>query len=125
MNIKQKDYYLRRYERANNKVERLESALINLHSVKYDNIKTTQHKSLEQKIHERDMALAERIDLYLETCELIDTLSFNQHEYTEERIALFYKYLSLIGDKEIAERMHCSVSKVKKLLNNGLDLLEI
>lgn len=113
MDRKQKMQYLKQYEQLKNRFEYLNSRINEPNTVRYDRIKSTTHKSLTDRISERDNAYIDMMCKKSEFGLLIDDL------------LLFHKYVLLWSDNKIADEFGMNMRKYKREFNKALDNLAI
>ncbi|MEY8675452.1 hypothetical protein [Thomasclavelia cocleata] len=113
MDRKQKMQYLKQYEQLKNRFEYLNSRINEPNTVHYDRIKSTTHKSLTDRIAERDNAYIDMMCKKSEFGLLIDDL------------LLFHKYVLLWSDNKIADEFGMNMKKYKREFNKALDNLVI
>lgn len=118
MNRKEKQAYLSQYQRALREYKTLKSNLESTHSIDYNHVKSTVHKTLGAKIQEVDEAHErshERsIEWYLKINELIG-----------DDIILGYRFLLGYSLEEIAEVLNYSTTTVRRRIKDSLDRLDI
>lgn len=114
MTKKEKIYYLSRYIKARRKFERIDTKLKNPSSVKYDQVKSTVHKSLAEHIQDRDKAYENMMKAYIEIDSLIG-----------DDLVLSYLFLLSYPIEDIAKTLNMSKKKVRNQLYDSLDKLEI
>lgn len=114
MNRKEKQAYLNQYQKALREYKTLKSNLESTHSIDYNHVKSTVHKTLGAKIQEVDEAHAKAIEWYLEIDHLIG-----------DDIILGYRFLLGYSLEEIAEVLNYSTQTIRRRIIEGLDRLEI
>lgn len=114
MNRKEKQAYLNQYQIALREYKTLKSNLESTHSINYDHVKSTVHKTLGSKIQEVEEAHERAIEWYLK----IDKLIGND-------IILGYRFLLGYSLEEIAEVLNYSTGTIRRRIGDSLDRLEI
>lgn len=114
MTRKEKIEYLSQYIKARRRFECLDTRLKSASSVGYDQVKSSVHKSLVERIHDRDKAYEDMIIAYIEIDSLIG-----------DDIIMGYLFLLCYPIEDIAKTLNMSKNNVKKQLYNALDRLEI
>lgn len=114
MNRKEKQAYLNQYQRALKEYKILKSNLESTHSIDYNHVKSTVHKTLGAKIQEVDEAHTRVIEWYLKIDKLIG-----------DDIILGYRFLLGYSLEEIAEVLDYSTPTIKRRIRDSLDRLEI
>lgn len=110
MTIKDKKEYLERYEKAMERFLRLDESLHGIKGKDYTQIKTSSHKSLEERIEECENAYR---DAFLLRIHL-------EAQLKKYDVILSFKYVALMSDEEIAEALRIPVSSVKRRCNKAL-----
>ena len=114
MNRKEKQAYLNQYQKALREYKTLKSNLESTHSIDYNHVKSTVHKTLGAKIQEVDEAHKKAIEWYLKINELIG-----------DDIILGYRFLLGYSLEEIAEVLNYSTTTIRRRIKDSLDRLDI
>ncbi len=114
MTRKEKIEYLSKYIKAKRKYDCLDTQLKSASSINYDQVKSTFHKSLAERIHDRDRAHEDMIRAYIEIDSLIG-----------DDMILGYLFLLCYPIEDIAKTLNMTKNNVRKQLYNALDKLEI
>lgn len=106
--------YLKSYRNMRNRVEYINNKMINVKSIRYDdspNGSYSEPKTQNDYIMMKDKYIAQ-MSLIREDIEKLDNMN--------HRDALFYKYVELMSDYDIADLMHYSVGTVRHFLYSGI-----
>ena len=109
--------YLKSYRNMRNRVEYINNKMINVKSIRYDdspNGSYSEPKTQNDYIMMKDKYIAQ-MSLIREDIEKLDNMN--------HRDALFYKYVELMSDYDIADLMQYSVGTVRYFLYSGIDEL--
>ena len=108
MTVEETRAYLKSYRNMLNRVEYIDNKLINVKSIRYDDAPVSNYsepKTQNDYIMMKDKYLNE-MALIRKKIEELDNITY--------RDVLFYKYVELMNDYDIAELMDYSVSTVRK-----------
>ncbi len=111
---KEKIKYLSRFIRARRKYEVLNQQLKSVESIDINKIKSTVHKSMAERIHDKDKAYEKMMMTYIEIDSLIGDNAF-----------LSYLFLLDYSIEDIAKTLNMTKNNVRKQLYNAIDKLEI
>lgn len=114
MNNREKIMYLSRFMRLKRKYERVDQQIKGLKSTDFNQVKTTVHKTLAERIHEKDQLYKEMIKAYHEVDSLVG-----------DDIILGYLFICCYPVENIAKQLHMSKNKVKQQLYERLDKLDV
>lgn len=114
MTRKEKIECLSQYIKAKRRYDRLDTQLKSAGTVAYDEVKSTVHKSLAERIHDRDIAHEDMMKAYIEVDSLIG-----------DDIVLGYLFLLCYPIEDIAKTLQISQKKVRKEIYSALDKLDI
>lgn len=106
--------YLKSYRNMRNRVEYINNKMINVKSIRYDdspNGSYSEPKTQNDYIMMKDKYIAQ-MSLIREDIEKLDNMN--------HRDALFYKYVELMSDYDIADLMQYSVGTVRHFLYSGI-----
>lgn len=106
--------YLKSYRNMYNRVEYINNKMINVKSIRYDDSPTgsySEPKTQNDYIMMKDKYIAQ-MSLIREDIEKLDNMN--------HRDALFYKYVELMSDYDIADLMQYSVGTVRNFLHSGI-----
>ena len=106
--------YLKSYRNMRNRVEYINNKLINVKSIRYDDSPSgsySEPKTQNDYIMMKDKYIAQ-MSLIREDIEKLDNMN--------HRDALFYKYVELMSDYDIADLMQYSVGIVRHFLCSGI-----
>lgn len=114
MNNKEKINYLSQYMRTKRKYERIDQQLKGVQSIDLNKVKSTVHKSLAERIHERDQVYQEMMMYYVDIDNLVG-----------DDIVLGYLFILCYPLEDIAKKLNTSKNKIRERLYKSLDQLEI
>lgn len=114
MNRQEKIAYLSRFEKAFEHYEYLRNEVEGLKSVDYNHVRSSVHRTLTDKIHEKDLAY----NSMMKTRKEIEDICV-------DNIFLDFRFVLMKSYQEIADILGCSSSTVRKKINKSLDELEI
>lgn len=106
--------YLKSYRNMRNRVEYINNKMINVKSIRYDDSPSGSYsapKTQNDYIMMKDKYIAQ-MSLIREDIEKLDNMN--------HRDALFYKYVELMSDYDIADLMQYSVGTVRHFLYSGI-----
>lgn len=106
--------YLKSYRNMRNRVEYINNKMINVKSIRYDDSLSgsySEPKTQNDYIMMKDKYIAQ-MSLIREDIEKLDNMN--------HRDALFYKYVELMSDYDIADLMQYSVGTVRHFLCSGI-----
>ena len=106
--------YLKSYRNMRNRVEYINNKMINVKSIRYDDSpggSYSEPKTQNDYIMMKDKYIAQ-MSLIREDIEKLDNMN--------HRDALFYKYVELMSDYDIADLMQYSVGTVRHFLYSGI-----
>jgi DNA-directed RNA polymerase specialized sigma24 family protein len=106
--------YLKSYRNMRNRVEYINNKMINVKSIRYDDSPSgsySEPKTQNDYIMMKDKYIAQ-MSLIREDIEKLDNMN--------HRDALFYKYVELMSDYDIADLMQYSVGTVRHFLYSGI-----
>lgn len=106
--------YLKSYRNMRNRVEYINNKMINVKSIRYDDSPSgsySEPKTQNDYIMMKDKYIAQ-MSLIREDIEKLDNMN--------HRDALFYKYVELMSDYDIADLMQYSVGTVRHFLSSGI-----
>lgn len=106
--------YLKSYRNMRNRVEYINNKMINVKSIRYDDSPSDSYsepKTQNDYIMMKDKYIAQ-MSLIREDIEKLDNMN--------HRDALFYKYVELMSDYDIADLMQYSVGTVRHFLYSGI-----
>lgn len=106
--------YLKSYRNMRNRVEYINNKIINVKSIRYDDSPSgsySEPKTQNDYIMMKDKYIAQ-MSLIREDIEKLDNMN--------HRDALFYKYVELMSDYDIAGLMQYSVGTVRHFLYSGI-----
>lgn len=106
--------YLKSYRNMRNRVEYINNKMINVKSIRYDDSPSCSYsepKTQNDYIMMKDKYIAQ-MSLIREDIEKLDNMN--------HRDALFYKYVELMSDYDIADLMQYSVGTVRHFLCFGI-----
>ena len=109
--------YLRSYRNMKNRVEYIENKMMNVKAIRYDDSaggSYSEPKTQNDYIMMKDKYIAQ-MSLIRQNIEKLSNIN--------HRDALFYKYVELLSDYDIANLMDYSVSTVRGFLSLGVDEL--
>lgn len=111
---------LEQYKRAKEKYETLENQILGVHSIDYNHVKSTVHKTLVDLIHKKDKAYKEMVNSYRETFYLISHfVPFPEH------FLLMDLYIDNKSINEVRKKYTCTTKEFNEMLNNALDYIII
>lgn len=111
--------YLKSYRNMRNRVEYINNKMINVKSIRYDDSPSgsySEPKTQNDYIMMKDKYIAQ-MSLIREDIEKLDNMN--------HRDALFYKYVELMSDYDIADLMQYSVGTVRHFLRSGIIELSV
>ena len=111
---KDKIKYLSRFIRARRKYEVLNQQLKSVESIDINKIKSTVHKSMAERIHDKDKAYEKMMMTYIEIDSIIGDNAF-----------LSYLFLLDYSIEDIAKVMNVSKTKATNAIFKSLDELDI
>lgn len=117
MTTEETKQYLKNYKNMMHRIEYIDNKLINVKSIRYDdspNGSYSEPKTQNDYIMMKDKYIAQ-MSLIREDIEKLDNMN--------HRDALFYKYVELMSDYDIADLMQYSVGTVRNFLYSGIDEL--
>lgn len=114
MTREEKIKYLSRFIRARRKYEVLNQQLKSVESIDINKIKSTVHKSMAERIHDKDKAYEKMMMTYIEIDSIIGDNAF-----------LSYLFLLDYSIEDIAKVMNVSKTKATNAIFKSLDELEI
>jgi DNA-directed RNA polymerase specialized sigma24 family protein len=106
--------YLKSYRNMRNRVEYINNKMINVKSIRYDDSPSgsySEPKTQNDYIMMKDKYIAQ-MSLIREDIEKLDNMN--------HRDALFYKYVELMSDYDIADLMQYSVGTVRHFFCSGI-----
>ena len=106
--------YLKSYRNMRNRVEYINNKMINVKSIRYDDSPSgsySEPKTQNDYIMMKDKYIAQ-MSLIREDIEKLDNMN--------HRDALFYKYVELMSDYDMADLMQYSVGTVRHFLYSGI-----
>lgn len=106
--------YLKSYRNMRNRVEYINNKMINVKSIRYDDSPSgsySEPKTQNDYIMMKDKYIAQ-MSLIREDIEKLDNMN--------HRDALFYKYVELMSDYDIADLMQYSAGTVRHFLCSGI-----
>ena len=103
MDIKEKIEYLSQYIKAKRRYDRLDTQLKSAGTFAYDEVKSTIHKSLAERIHDRDIAHKDMMKAYIEVDSLIG-----------DDIILGYLFILCYPIDDIAKTLKMTKKDVRK-----------
>lgn len=106
--------YLKSYRNMRNRVEYINNKMINVKSIRYDDSPTgsySEPKTQNDYIMMKDKYI-NQMTLIREDIEKLNNINY--------RDVLFYKYVELMSDYDIADLMQYSVGTIRHFLSSGI-----
>lgn len=113
-------YKLEQYKRSKEKYQTLQNQILGVHSIDYNYVKSSVHKTLVDKIHKKDIAYTEMLRSYQETLHLI-----THFVPFPEYLILMELYIENKPIDEIRKKYKLKRKDFDEWINNAIDHITI